>query len=109
MEKSCSVATLPEISTEIIKLGGSGCSRSGGDQLLIRKLSHRVDTQPKTSSSDFNKMQELSVLSEELNTRNKLKIVGEILACDIALIYTKFHKKKMEGGLFTGVAQWCCA
>lgn len=54
-------------------------------------------------------MQELSVLSEELNTRNKLKIVGEILACDIALIYTKFHKKKMEGGLFTGVAQWCCA
>lgn len=115
MEKSCSVATLPEISTEIIKLNGSGCTRSVGDQLLIRKLFDWVDPQRKNSLSDFSNIQKLAVLFvdgrrtiEQIAPPEiiKLKRVWETLVSQVC-IYKPNSPNQNGSGLFTRVTVGC--
>lgn len=122
MEKSCSAATLPEISTEIIKLNGSGCIRSAGDQLLIRKLFDWVNPQRKNSLSDFSNIQKLAVLFvdgkrtiEQIATPEmiNLKHVWETLCHECAFInQTRTIKMAVDclpglGLMFYLVSLWC--
>ncbi len=121
MEKSCSVATLPEISAEIIKLNGNGCSRSAGDQLLIRKLFDWLDPQWKNSLSDFSNIQKLAVLFvhrrrtiEKITTPEiiSLKHVWETLVSQVCIYKPNSHHQECSSGLLLGlmfylVSVWC--